>query len=854
MSKSQFQALIRISLGLVALWCSQLLLAQWFGLMPNQRDAVMHGRSKLCESIAINCSALLQLRNTDLLKASLQAVAARNPEIESIGLRQVDGQMLFSLGDHARLWEGYDPDQSTETHIHVPLFEGPTPWGTVELRMRSLQTPGWPGWLEHPTIILLLFLSSCGLLSSFLYMRRVLRQLDPARVVPTRVRQALDTLAEGLLVLDHEERIVLANQSIRTTLDCEEDLLLGRRASEIPWVAKSDETKSDDERNDEVSPWKAALEEGQSQRGKLMGLSVGHNSDRTFVVNACPINDEEGVRRGVVASFEDVTPLEKKKSELVQALRNVRTAAEQIREQNRELERLATRDPLTGVFNRRSFYEQFSVQWENARRYGHPLACAMVDIDHFKAVNDEHGHAIGDEVLQRVAAALQTAARQGDVVARYGGEEFVILLTHTDLDGAEHAAEKIRAAIQSLALPNLRVTASLGISSLELRPESMEELLDQADQGLYAAKRLGRNRVIRFDTIPDDLPMDTEGRKPRDHSHDAAAVSVPIPFPAVTALISALAYRDSATAEHSRRVADLCAMMAEGIVSASECYVIEIGALLHDIGKIGVPDNILLKPGSLTPEEWQVMEKHDRIGVEIIRASFSSELLSAIVENHHAFFGGGARHKGLPTGLDIPIGARMLSIADAYDAMVSDRVYREGRPPAEAFEELRRCAGTQFDPELVERFIGLMEDRLSSQQQVGPPAVEGSGPEHRSATGTTRHGSRPDGCRGVKSAGGATAGNGHQGTCAGDCGQSSRTGNGHRSRGGLRHDARAAAGRRTVACLPFDTGFLSSGQPRCRGTQHSRRRSGTRGGVSIRRIGASCQKPKFWASSGPGRA
>lgn len=716
MTRSQFTALTRISLGVVSLWGAQLLAAQWLGLVPDERDAVMAGRSRLCETIAINCSALLQQQNTDLLKASLRAVASRNADIRSIGLRRNEGDLLFSLGDHASLWLGFDPEHSTETHIHVPLFDGQSPWGTVELRMSELSPPGWIGFAQHPTIMLLGFLSACGLVTSFLYMRRVLRQLDPSRVVPTRVRQALDSLAEGLLVLDHEERIVLANQSIRTTLEVDENMLVGRRASEIPWVAKSEDGVSHPVGASASTPWGTAFAKGTTQRGTLLGLSVGAAKDRTFVVNATPICDEEGVRRGVLTSFEDVTPLELKKQELMDALSKVRTAAEQIREQNRELERLATRDPLTGAFNRRSFYEQFSLHWGNARRYNHPLACVMVDVDHFKSVNDTHGHAVGDQVLQKVAAELQRQARQGDIVARYGGEEFAILLTHTDLAAGEEAAEKFRRALEALQFPNLRVTASLGVSSLELKPVSMEELLDQADKGLYAAKRTGRNKTVRFDQVPADLPREEKGRKSRGRQDEPAAVNIPIPFPAVTALISALAYRDSATAEHSRRVADLCAMVAEGIVTASECYVIEIGALLHDIGKIGVPDHILLKPGALTREEWQIMEKHDRIGVEIIRASFSSEVLSAIVESHHAFFGGGARHKGLPTGLDIPTGARILAIADAYDAMVSDRVYRKGRAPGEAFAELRRCAGLQFDPELVERFIGLMQDRLSTDR------------------------------------------------------------------------------------------------------------------------------------------
>ena len=183
-----------------------------------------------------------------------------------------------------------------------------------------------------------------------------------------------------------------------------------------------------------------------------------------------------------------------------------------------------------------------------------------------------------------------------------------------------------------------------------------------------------------------------------------------IPYPAVASLLSALAYRDAATAAHSTRVAELCVATASGLLSVKDTYVLEVGALLHDIGKIGVPDAILLKPGPLTREEWETMELHDRIGVEIVEASFSNSQLVDIMRYHHATYGGSPDAPHFPKGEDIPVGARIVTIADSYDAMVSDRVYRKGRPQEEAFKELRRCAGTQFDPELVERFIEVVED------------------------------------------------------------------------------------------------------------------------------------------------
>jgi putative nucleotidyltransferase with HDIG domain len=194
-----------------------------------------------------------------------------------------------------------------------------------------------------------------------------------------------------------------------------------------------------------------------------------------------------------------------------------------------------------------------------------------------------------------------------------------------------------------------------------------------------------------------------------------------VPYHAVACLLRALAYRDPDTASHSARVADWAVATARGLMSAGDAYVLEIAALLHDIGKIGVPDAILLKPGKLTSDEWRIMNMHARIGVEIVAASFDCGSLVDIVRYHHAFYNNA--QAGEPKGQDIPLGARIVTICDAYDAMVTDRVYRPGRVPEAAFEELRRMAGTQFDPELVERFIGVVTQRKNHAAEKSPLAV-----------------------------------------------------------------------------------------------------------------------------------
>jgi diguanylate cyclase (GGDEF)-like protein/PAS domain S-box-containing protein/putative nucleotidyltransferase with HDIG domain len=559
---------------------------------------------------------------------------------------------------------------------------------------------------------LTVFVAVVSVVVYFYYLRKMLEHLDPSKVVPDRVRAALDTLASGLVVLDQDERIVLANAAFANTIGRESSKLQGMRVSELPWQVDEDTEESEASR---AYPWRHTLEDGVSENAVTVGLTSDDAEKRTFMVNTTPITGDDGKSRGVLASFDDVTLLEKKQRELEGMLEQLQESSEEIRNQNQQLQVLATQDPLTGCLNRRSFFEKFDSLWSAASRYDQPLSCLMLDIDHFKSVNDEHGHATGDVVLQKTAGILKTAARDCDLVCRYGGEEFAVVLPHTDIDEAYQAAERFRRTIESTEFEDLSITVSIGVSAIGLGAATPQIMLDQADKCLYVAKRNGRNQAIRWDEVPDDVEVD-ESQATRADAVVETNDSVPVPYHAVTALISALAYRDQATAEHSRRVADYCVTTAEGLMSAREVYLLEMGALLHDIGKIGVPDSILLKPGPLTEEEWEVMETHDHMAVEIIRASFNSPELTAIVENHHAFYGDGSRHPDLPTGEDIPVGARILSICDAYDAIISDRVYRKGRSQDEAFAELRRCAGTQFDPELVERFIR----NLTARQQQEP--------------------------------------------------------------------------------------------------------------------------------------
>ncbi|MCA9067784.1 MAG: diguanylate cyclase, partial [Planctomycetaceae bacterium] len=541
----------RLALCLACLTISVLLFARTLGLLPDDRAATLRGRAKLCESMAIHLSMMASQGQTTSMQTALEAVAERNPEVLSLAVRQIDnGTILAEVGDHARHWEPPAEGQSTETHLYIPILHGDSEWGGLEVSFTPIGPYGW--WSSRVGRFLLLIgfvLICCGVMY-YLYLRKVLKQLNPQKVIPGRVKMALDTMAEGLVILDDQGVIMLANSAFAETVDRETDVLLGQSLEEFPW---------EQHKNGEETfplPWTTTLESGSPVLGGIVHLPAEEDKRLTFLINVSPILDPTGQNRGALVSFDDITQLEKNKRELHETLENLRKSSDEIRRQNRELEQLATRDPLTSCYNRRSFFERFNALWKSAMRHDHPLSCVMVDVDHFKSINDNHGHSVGDQVLQRVGQVLNQTARETDIVCRYGGEEFAVLLPYTSIADAAQTAERFRLGLENAKFSNLSITASLGVSDMSLGSMDPQGLLDQADKCLYVAKRNGRNQVVRYDDVPEDLEVDESQisrTKPAETSNPSA-----IPLQAVTALVSALAYRDVATAEHSRRVADLC--------------------------------------------------------------------------------------------------------------------------------------------------------------------------------------------------------------------------------------------------------------------------------------------------------
>jgi diguanylate cyclase (GGDEF)-like protein/PAS domain S-box-containing protein len=705
----------RLTVGLTSIAMSVLFMAHQLGFMPDPMQERLQGRARLCEAVAIWFSIAAQSNQRPVMAAAANLLTRQNDDILSVAVLDARGNHITTPEKHEQLWQSLPDQQSVATHIQIPLLKGGKSLGTLQICFQPLALKGIRGLLARPIVRTTGLLFILGGPLFWLYLRRTFRYLDPAKVIPDRVKAILDTMSEGVLVLDKKEQIVLANEAFFRATGHNLADLQGRKVTDIAWQQPRLEG------NTLIFPWSVALREGQRTKGLPLALQNSAGENSTFVVNSTPIRSADGKIRGALVTFDDVSEIEEKNTKLENALTMLNESRDKIKRQNEELRQLSIQDPLTGCSNRRAFFEILENEWDSASHAGAGFGCIMLDIDHFKQVNDTHGHAKGDQVLQALSQILRTAIRDSDCVCRYGGEEFCMLIRRADVAETFRRADELRCRIETAQPGKLPVTASLGVSAFELQAEGPHQLIDQADKALYAAKHTGRNRVVRWDQMPDETALP---KTKVHHSDQLDTIEHPvhISFSAVKALMAALEYRDVTTAVHSRNVADLCVAMGKGLMPESDRFILEIAGLLHDVGKLGVPDSILLKPGPLTDEEWKIMSTHDRMGVEIINACFGSAELTNIVRHGHAWYGGSPRDPGLPTGEDIPLRSRILLIADAYDAMTSDRVYRKAMTREAAFAELRRSAYKQFDPELIERFIEVVQARDGSRHAASPSA------------------------------------------------------------------------------------------------------------------------------------
>ncbi len=440
----------------------------------------------------------------------------------------------------------------------------------------------------------------------------------------------------------------------------------------------------------------------------------------------------------------------------------------------------AITDGLTGLKTHRFFMEALSAEWKRATRAGRSFSLVLIDLDRFKFVNDFHGHLAGDAVLQRIARVLEQNCRRSDVVSRYGGDEFVVMMPETTLDQAVQLAGKLRYCVENEPLLREKnITGSFGLSTFPTHGSTPQDLIQMADSAMYISKHQGGNRV----STPENVASQEGDRWKRDvleaylgvtlkrlfstgpeaydeiyrrleqfavsvqqnpeaaKANGSGAGSIGGLAPAVIEMLTSLALavdgKDHFTQGHSQKVSNYAVALARAIADSSgrpllneaQIEEVRLGGLLHDVGKVGIPEAILNKGAALTSEEWEAVKVHTILGAKIFEPLQATGELPKMVRHHHEYFDGTGYPDRL-VGKAIPMGARIIAIADAFDTILSERSYKKARSLEDGLREIERCGGAQFDPELVITFLKVMRNRPSVDDAPNVPSDSAPESQH----------------------------------------------------------------------------------------------------------------------------
>jgi len=482
----------RLSIALALLTANLLFLANLIGLVPDPSEYALEMRKKFCESLALQFSHAAVKGEFNTIQHTLGSMVERNEDLLSAAIRTNDGKLIALAGEHLAHWKTPSNGKSTATFVFVPVFRNNEQWAMVEIRFAPLWLDSITGGLSDSFAGLLLFVSLGGFICYYFVIRRALRELDPTAVIPERVQKAFDILKEGVLVMDEKEQIVMTNKSFAKLIGKPIKQITGLKGSELGWMP-------DKIPNQIITlPWLEAQRSLSEQTGALLILRNSHGKTIKLSVNATIVADYGGKCRGTLVTFDDITILEEKNIELKGIVDNLHFAKQEIQGKNKELEFIASHDPLTLCINRRSLAQAFEKLFSKAKASGGNLSCIMVDIDFFKSVNDRYGHAVGDQVIKAVADVLKTSCRENDLVGRYGGEEFCLVLPTLSLEMAVKVGERIRQTIEKGACSGINVTTSLGVAAMGSNANTPDELINLADKALYIAKKSGRNRVVAW--------------------------------------------------------------------------------------------------------------------------------------------------------------------------------------------------------------------------------------------------------------------------------------------------------------------------------------------------------------------
>ncbi|HIE11810.1 MAG TPA: diguanylate cyclase [Desulfotomaculum sp.] len=475
------------------------------------------------------------------------------------------------------------------------------------------------------------------------------------------LERIIDSLPDGVLAVDREGRVILWNIAVERMTGVRKGEILGRGeyACAVPFYGEPrpilvNLVLGDGKEREQT--YERIERKGDVVTGEGYAPCVYGGRGLHFWTLAAPIYDEEGNLLGAAQCIRDIG--ERKKME-------------------EELKYWSTHDALTGAYNR-AFFEEELRRLEKGRSF--PVSLIVCDLDGLKVVNDALGHEQGDDLLHRAASAIAGCVRGSDVMARVGGDEFAVILPKTDGRTAEEVVERIMEAVRkdNAEHPDFPMSLSVGVATAEDASRPLQEVYAEADNAMY------RDKLAR-------------GADP----HRTV----------VRVLKAALAEKDFVAEGHTERVKGLACMLGEAVgLSRTYMDTLRLLADVHDIGKLGVPEQILFKPSRLTEEEWEEVKRHPEVGYRIALSSPELAPVAELIRQHHERWNGNGYPKGL-RGEETNILSRILAIADAYDAMTSARPYRPPLSHEEALSELKRCAGTQFDPHLVEIFVKLLTEK-----------------------------------------------------------------------------------------------------------------------------------------------
>ena len=680
------------------------------GMIPFENNQTQRDRQDISRQLAAGCSSFISSKDNNGLQKSCRAALIQITDLKSLSIIRHDSMVLYASPDHNRHWTLKPDEPSNINQVRIPLDRGNKTFAELELAFEPISQSFGPTLVKWLLLLLVGFALNFGSFSFFL--SRTLSVLDPKSAVPKRVRNTLDTIVGGVVILDSAGKILLVNDSFSKSVDRRTDDLLGESLGQLSWRKE----------NNDDWPWDYALREHAQKTAVKVHLTIGLEKELSFVVNATPVLDGDERVSGALISFEDITIMESQRKDLLQALSELEVSKDQIRHQNEVLHELASRDGLTGALNRRALFEKIEANWAERNKGDRGVITIMMDVDHFKKLNDQHGHATGDAVLKDLVKIVQKLIGTRATLARYGGEEFCVTMDAATVDEAVEMAERIRFGIQEQLADPFKVTASIGVSSSNFGAPNLQAQIEQSDRALYAAKHGGRNAVRCWNLQMEIDAQQADIKKTTKHS-SIDIEEHPISYHSVVALNAAMSHRVPEIAAHSHRVAEMSVVLARGMMSVAQLYSLEIAAMLHDVGVAGTPDaDSIAMLHSLTPQHNELIANHVQVGSEIAKTAFHADELLDIIKYQALAFGG----PGELVGQAIPLGARIVAIVNAYDAMTS-KLASTPCSHDDAIERLRNGSGTLYDPMLVEKFAnspmgwrpsGLLNDSNLNDQHA----------------------------------------------------------------------------------------------------------------------------------------